>query len=183
MQSSRLSDRRRAPLVLTLEDEAATAHLGAALGAVLEMGDVVTLYGGLGAGKSVLARAAIRSCLGDPALEVPSPTYTLVNVFERPEAPPVWHADLYRLGSQEEVAELGLEDAFEAAVCLVEWAGRLGPMTPPRRLEVTLSDLADGDWPARDGPSVVDGRRAELLTHGDGWERVLLALALEGARQ
>ncbi|MEM6971511.1 MAG: tRNA (adenosine(37)-N6)-threonylcarbamoyltransferase complex ATPase subunit type 1 TsaE [Pseudomonadota bacterium] len=151
---------------LSLVDEAATAALGAALGPALVAGDVVCLYGGLGAGKSALARAAIRARLRDPTAEVPSPTYTLINVYEpRTDAPDaIWHADLYRLGDVEELAELGLDEAFGHAVCLIEWAGRLARGCPARRLDIALSIAGSG-------------RRAEITAHGSGWAAVMAAVS------
>jgi tRNA threonylcarbamoyladenosine biosynthesis protein TsaE len=118
-----------------LPDEAATEAAGRRLGAALAPGDCVLLEGPLGAGKSCLARAAIRAALGRPRLEVPSPSYTLVNVYEGPAAE-IWHADLYRLSDSSELVELGLEEAFETAICLVEWPDRLGDLAPPGALSI-----------------------------------------------
>ena len=154
---------------LHLADEAATARLGAALAAVLAPGDAVLLAGPLGAGKSALARAVIRALLGAGEAEVPSPSYTLVNVYETPRGA-VWHADLYRLGGEaEELEELGLGEALEGgAIVLVEWPERLGPNRPARRAEIALSAPAAG------------GRAARVTLAGPGWDRV--AAALEGWR-
>ncbi|MBP0617964.1 tRNA (adenosine(37)-N6)-threonylcarbamoyltransferase complex ATPase subunit type 1 TsaE [Jiella mangrovi] len=107
---------------LHLADDAATRMLGADLAMVLAAGDVVALSGDLGAGKSTLARAVIRALAGNGDLEVPSPTYTLVQPYET--EPPVAHFDLYRLASGDELDELGFAEAAEAGIVLVEWPDR-----------------------------------------------------------
>ena len=131
---------------ITLPDAGATAALGRALGELLRAGDCVLLEGGLGAGKTHLARALIQSRLAAPE-DVPSPTFTLVQVYET-GGPEIWHADLYRLSGPDEVIELGLDAAFESAICLVEWPDRLGDITPADALTVELV------------PEGADGRRA-----------------------
>ena len=105
-----------------LPDDAATSALGAELAATLQPGDLVILQGDLGAGKTALARAIIRALADDPTMDVPSPTFALVQPYETPKGP-VLHADLYRLGDPREVDELGLADNGDAVV-LVEWAER-----------------------------------------------------------
>jgi len=128
---------------LLLPDEAATERLGAALAGRLQPRDVVALVGGLGAGKTTLARAILRAASGEPALVVPSPTFTLVEVYDTPRGA-FWHFDLYRLETAEQVFELGWEEARADGIALVEWAERLGPLLPPERLTVTLSIEGDG---------------------------------------
>ena len=128
---------------LFLPDEAATDRLGAALAAQLRPGDVVALEGGLGAGKTTLARAILRAASGAPALIVPSPTFTLAEVYDTPRGV-FWHFDLYRLETPEQVFELGWEEARAGGIALVEWADRLGPLLPRERLTVTLSVEGDG---------------------------------------
>lgn len=128
---------------LPLADEAATERLGAALAARLRPRDVVALEGGLGAGKTTLARAILRAAAGDPALIVPSPTFTLVEVYETPGVA-WWHFDLYRLEQPEQVFELGWEEARADGVALVEWAERLGPLLPRNRLTVHLAIAGEG---------------------------------------
>jgi len=126
---------------LFLPDDAATAALGERLARVLRAGDTVLLHGPIGAGKSHLARALIRARLGRME-DVPSPTFTLVQTYE--SDPDIWHADLYRLTHPDDVLELGLEDAFATAICLIEWPDRLGPHLPPDALHLRLSSEGDG---------------------------------------
>jgi tRNA threonylcarbamoyladenosine biosynthesis protein TsaE len=126
-----------------LPDEAATERLGASLAGRLKPRDVVALQGGLGVGKATLARAILRAASGDPALIVPSPTFTLVEVYDTPVGV-FWHFDLYRLEEPEQVFELGWEEARADGVALVEWAERLGMLLPRERLTVTLAMEGDG---------------------------------------
>ncbi|MCC7346092.1 MAG: tRNA (adenosine(37)-N6)-threonylcarbamoyltransferase complex ATPase subunit type 1 TsaE [Variibacter sp.] len=121
-----------------LPSEQATRELAAALSALLAPGDVVALSGGLGSGKTTFARALIRHLAGDNGLEVPSPTFTLVQTYELPKFP-VAHLDLYRVGSESELAELGLAELTEDAVTLVEWPERAGSALPPPSYTVALS--------------------------------------------
>ena len=125
-----------------LPDEAATERLGAALAGRLRPRDVVALQGGLGVGKTTLARAILRAASGDPALIVPSPTFTLVEIYDTPMGV-FWHFDLYRLEQPEQVFELGWEEARADGVALIEWAERLGALLPRDRLTVTLA--VEGD--------------------------------------
>lgn len=110
------------PQTLFLADDDATADLGRRLAALLRPGDLVLLEGDLGAGKTALARTIIRSLVGDQRLDVPSPSFALVQPYEA-NGLPVLHADLYRLGGPREVDELGLFDRADAIV-LVEWPER-----------------------------------------------------------
>ena len=103
----------------------------------------MALQGGLGVGKTTLARAILRAASGDPALIVPSPTFTLVEVYDTPMGV-FWHFDLYRLEEPEQVFELGWEEARADGVALVEWAERLGALLPRERLTVTLALEGDG---------------------------------------
>ena len=128
---------------LSLPDEAATERLGGSLAQRLRPRDVVALQGGLGVGKTTLARAILRAASGDPALIVPSPTFTLAEVYDTPRGV-FWHFDLYRLEEPEQVFELGWEEARADGVALVEWAERLGTLLPQGRLSVTLSIEGDG---------------------------------------
>lgn len=143
-------------LSLPLAHEADTQALGGRLAGHCRPGDVIALYGDLGAGKTTLARALIRRLAG-PEAEVPSPTFTLVQTYPTARLP-VWHVDLYRLEDAREARELGLEDAA-SGLCLIEWPERLGADLPAARLEVRLS--FDGS-----------GRIARLLDHDDWSSRL-----------
>jgi len=143
-----------APLVLDLPDPEATEALGRKLSLRARAGDVILLEGPIGAGKSCLARAFIRARLGDEE-EVPSPTFTLVQIYEA-EGVEIWHADLYRLTHPDEVWELGLDDAFTAAICLVEWPDRLGAHVPQGALRIKLDAAGEGRR------AVISGGRAGL---------------------
>ena len=146
---------------LPLPDAAATESLGRRLAALAKAGDVILLEGPIGAGKSCLARAFIRARLGREE-EVPSPTFTLVQTYEA-DGTEIWHADLYRLTHPDEVWELGLDDAFASAICLVEWPDRLGDHVPQDALRIRLEPQGEGRRAVVSG-----GRRhlAEALTHG-----------------
>ena len=124
---------------MTLKDEAATAALAARLAPLLRPGDVVTLSGGLGAGKTSLVRYVLRA-LGQTG-EVPSPSFAIVQPYDD-LSPPVWHADLFRIEDPGELAELGL-DSLEEAVLLVEWPERAGENAWPEALRLTLEVMAD----------------------------------------
>lgn len=124
-----------------LADDAATAALGARLTQALAPGDVVLLEGGLGAGKTALARAMIRTLVGDAALEVPSPSFALVQPYAGPGGP-ILHADLYRLRSPRELDELGLFDDRRAIV-IIEWPERVPEVAVGATMSVALSVPAD----------------------------------------
>lgn len=136
---------RRFPLA----GPAATAALAARLAALARPGDAVLLAGPLGAGKSVFARAFLRALAEDPALEVPSPTFTLVQRYDTARGA-AHHFDLWRIAGPAELAELGWEEALEGIV-LVEWPERLGALAPSDALEVSLAlpDAERGDEEAR----------------------------------
>tara|TARA_R110002110_G_scaffold258495_9_gene474316 strand:- start:1598 stop:2071 length:474 start_codon:yes stop_codon:yes gene_type:complete len=123
-------------LSLVLSDPDQTARRAADLAARLQSGDVVLLSGDVGAGKTHFARALIQSLMAYPE-DVPSPTFTLVQTYDT-QAGEIWHADLYRLTSIQEIEELGLTDAFDTAICLVEWPDRLGSLIPDDALEIEL---------------------------------------------
>jgi tRNA threonylcarbamoyl adenosine modification protein YjeE len=125
-------------LSIALPGEHATLRLAIDVANTLEAGDLVTLSGDLGAGKTTFARQIIRYLAGDPALEVPSPTFTLVQTYELPQFPLV-HADLFRLSAADELVELGFDDLPEGAVALVEWPDRAAALLPPDRLDVELT--------------------------------------------
>ena len=126
---------------MTLQDEAATAAFGAQLAGVARAGDVITLSGPLGVGKTALARGFI-AALGHHG-EVPSPSFALVQPYEDLD-PRVWHVDLYRIEEVSELGELGLDSAADA-VLLVEWPERAGEGAWPNALALSLDFGPDGD--------------------------------------
>src|SRR6202023_4441874 len=127
-----------ASFTVTIPNEAALAAFMTDIAGALEPGDLVTLSGDLGAGKTTFARALIRYLAGDDTVEVPSPTFTFVQTYELPQFPLV-HADLYRLSGPAELAELGFDDLREGAVVLLEWPDRADGLLPPDRLDVALT--------------------------------------------
>jgi tRNA threonylcarbamoyladenosine biosynthesis protein TsaE len=120
---------------ILLTDQEKTENLAMRLRQGFCAGDVVLLSGPIGAGKSCFARALIRSLLADhnKSEDIPSPTFTLVQTYQTGELE-IWHSDLYRLTTVNEVVELGLIDAFENALCIVEWPDRLGDEAPKAAL-------------------------------------------------
>lgn len=120
-----------------------TARLATKLGAGLQPGDCVLLEGQIGAGKSHFARALILSRLAEPE-DVPSPTFTLVQTYDLPDCE-LWHADLYRLPDPDQIIELGLLDAFQSAICLIEWPERLGDLKPDTALSLRFDDPHHND--------------------------------------
>ncbi len=155
----------RETVALNLSGVPATEALAGRVAALARRGDMIGLRGDLGSGKTVFARAFIRARAAragaPPPNEVPSPAFTLVQVYEMPEAP-VWHIDLYRLEKPEEAWELGIEEAFGDGIALIEWPERLGRLAPAERLEVALDFV----------PGQPDARCARLVGHGD-WARRL----------
>ncbi len=137
---------RGASFTVTLPDEAATRRFATDLAGALEPGDVITLSGDLGAGKTTFARALIRHLAGDETIEVPSPTFVLVQSYELPRFTLI-HADLYRVNSAAELAELGFDDVPDGAVVLIEWPDRAAGALPPDRLDIafTLAPAAGPD--------------------------------------
>ncbi len=146
----------------TLED---TRLFGNAMAESLVAGDTVLLSGPVGAGKTELARMFIQARLqGIGALEdVPSPTFTLVQVYDVGSVE-IWHADLYRLTSVDELYELGLDAAFGEAVCLIEWPERLGSLRPDAALHLSLDILDD------------DRRRVSLEWSDSKWDSMVALL-------
>ena len=126
---------------LSLADLQATAAFARRLAGVVQPGDVLALSGELGVGKTTFARCFINALPRHTGEfveeEVPSPTFTLVQTYDRHPAA-VWHVDLYRLTTPEEAVELGLEEAFADAVTLIEWPERLEPYLPADRLQLSF---------------------------------------------
>lgn len=155
---------------LTLPDEAATARLAAALAPMFTAGDLVTLAGDLGSGKSTFARFVVRQLVGNPQLDVPSPTFSLVQTYDTPRGLVV-HADLYRISGQAELAEIGWEEMSGSAIMMVEWPDRAGEDLRGERLELEFE--IDPDNPAT-------GRRVTILPHGNWPQRISRALQIAG---
>ena len=154
-----------AAITVDLADEAATSILGNDLSRAIVKGDLIALSGDLGAGKTTLARALIRCLAGDLELDVPSPTFTLAQTYETPL--PVSHFDLYRLGDPSEMEELGLDEALEDGVALVEWPERAGDLLPDRSIRVEI--IHNGE-----------GRAATITATGEAEDRIRRSLALRG---
>ena len=140
-----------------LADEGETDRLAACFAPHLRAGDTILLTGSIGAGKTAFCRALIRHRLGREE-DVPSPTFTLVQTYGADVE--IWHADLYRLTHPDEARELGLEEAFDQAICLVEWPDRLGTDAPPDAITLTLTPSGDGRR-----AEIGFGKRADLLVH------------------
>lgn len=143
---------------LILKSEPETVALGAQIAELLRPGDLVGLAGNLGAGKTTLARALVRHLL--PGEEVPSPTFTLVQIYDVRQFK-IWHTDLYRVKARSELRELGFEEALEDGVLLVEWPDRMGEDLPEDRLDVIM-EVDDG----------AEDRRVKLIGRGSWASRV-----------
>ncbi len=143
---------------VALADPATTDRLGKLLATVVGTRDVVALWGDLGAGKTSLARALIQALLAvhGQQEDVPSPTFTLVQTYEAGGLP-IWHADLYRLSHPDELLELGLEEALESGLLLIEWPDRMEGDLPGERLDISLEEVGEG-------------RLARLTGWGVSWE-------------
>jgi len=118
-------------------DEASTLSFAVAQAAWLKPGDFIALSGELGAGKTAFARGLIRALVDAPDLETPSPTFTLMQIYDAPSGPVV-HADFYRLRGPVELENIGWEEAIGGAIAIVEWPERIAPALPPDRLEVNI---------------------------------------------
>lgn len=143
---------------MTLRDLAETRSFGRRVSAQLSTGDVVFLIGDLGAGKTTLARAIIHSLCG--VEDAPSPTYTIIQIYDTRVGGQLWHADLYRIEGADEIEQLGLQDAYDSAITLIEWPDRLGVELPVSRLEMRLTPTGDGED---------TGREVSIVGFGD-WE-------------
>lgn len=142
-----------------LPDLAATRDLACSLAHCAVIGDIFALHGDLGAGKTTFARFFLESLGIDE--EVPSPTFPLVQTYRgsiNGEAVDIWHFDLYRIENAVDALELGIEDAFEDAINLIEWPEKLGAYLPPERLDITLSF-----------PDSSEARLAKMTARGQSW--------------
>jgi tRNA threonylcarbamoyl adenosine modification protein YjeE len=151
-------------LAVDLPNEAATAALAEDVAASLRPGDLVTLSGPLGAGKTTFARALIRAIADDPSLEVPSPTFTLVQSYAGGRLK-LAHFDLYRIADAAELDELGFDEALGESAVLMEWPERVSDRLPPERLDLSLA-------------AALDGRRATLVATGAVAERLARSHAI-----
>ena len=133
---------------LEAKDDSATMVIAGEQAAWLASGDFVALVGDLGAGKTVFARGLIRALTEEPTLETPSPTFTLMQVYEASRAQVV-HADLYRIRGAVELGNIGWEEAIEGAIAVVEWADRFPEILPPDRIEVAIrfDEARGGEFP------------------------------------
>ncbi len=155
-------------LSVALANEAATAQLMADLALLTSPGDVITLTGDLGAGKTAAARAFIRYLANDESFEVPSPTFTLAQTYELPPYP-VLHADLYRISDANELEELGLVPLPEGTVVMIEWPERAPNLLPPDRIDITLTHR----------PSLgASARAAEVRGYGSAKAKIDRLMAL-----
>ena len=142
-------------LRIELTDETASERLAAGLAMLAGKGDLIALEGDLGAGKTTIARSFIRTLADNPALEVPSPTFTLVQTYEL-DGTSVAHMDFYRLQEPAEIDELGIEEALDAGTVIVEWPSRAADLLPPGGLLIELSETNGG-------------RRARLTSSNESW--------------
>ena len=146
--------------------EAETIAVAARLAPHLKPGDVLTLNGTLGAGKTAFARALIRSMCGGE-IEVPSPTFNLLLTYDSPVGP-IYHYDFYRLEDPEEVWELDIEDAYDQAITIMEWVEKLEDLAPKDVLKITLSIPDEGG----------DMARFIQIEGHDGWKNRLQTIEL-----
>jgi tRNA threonylcarbamoyl adenosine modification protein YjeE len=145
-----------------LADETATAALMADLALLIGPGDVITLSGDLGAGKTAAARAMIRYLAADEAMEVPSPTFTLAQSYELP-AFPLLHADLYRINDPAELEEIGLSPLPAGTVVLIEWPERAARAMPADRIDIALSHRAELGETTRSAEITGHGKSAGIV--------------------
>ncbi len=153
---------------ISLTDEAATVELAGRVAAATEPGDVLALSGDLGSGKTVFARAFINARSSEPE-EVPSPTFTLVQEYQFPPDIAVYHFDLFRIEHAEETVELGMDEAFQDGISLIEWPERIAGRLPDDRLEIIMTQGDDAG-----------ARQANLLGMG-AWGPRLEKILVQGA--
>ena len=144
------------PISLTNEED--SFSLAQRIAPLLKAGDVIALWGDLGAGKTTFSRGLIRALLNDSGIDIQSPTFTLVQTYEGPEFP-IWHYDMYRIEDEAEIDELGFEETIDG-LALIEWPIRMGEQLPKYRLDIKL-DFTN------------DGRSAILTSLGEDWKNRL----------
>lgn len=168
-------------------DEAATAALAADIALLVKPGDLITLSGELGSGKTTFARALIRALVCDPELEVPSPTFTLIQVYESAVKDaaefPIVHADLFRIKDHSELAELGWEEASEGALVIVEWPERAGAALTGDRLDIAFSIEANKGAGFRSVKITGYGGFAQRLALSRAIRAILKRAGFEGAER
>ena len=148
----------------SLKNELETGILASQLADVSVTGDVIGLIGDLGVGKTAFARAFINARVGD--VEVPSPTFTIVQVYEFSDIN-VYHFDLYRIEETEELFELGIEDAFTDGISLIEWPDRMDTYLPSDRLDIIFSSV-----------SSENARQVTLVGYGENWINRLVQVSI-----
>ncbi|MEH6528016.1 MAG: tRNA (adenosine(37)-N6)-threonylcarbamoyltransferase complex ATPase subunit type 1 TsaE [Sneathiella sp.] len=129
------------PVILEkqLKSQSETVAFAHQFSSALTKGDVVTLSGTLGAGKTAFIRAVLQSLI-DPELEVPSPTFNLLLTYDVPgQNTTIYHYDFYRIETPEEVLELDIDEAFDDGITLIEWADRMGPYLPEENLDIVIT--------------------------------------------
>lgn len=141
-------------LTISLPTEKETFALAQRLAPLLKPADVIALNGDLGAGKTTFSRALIRALLEDPELDIPSPTFTIVQNYNA-EQFPIWHFDMYRIEDPSELEEIGFEETIDG-LAIIEWPSRMGEELPQFRLDITLEFTETG-------------RDATLIGLGDEW--------------
>ncbi|HIJ79714.1 MAG: tRNA (adenosine(37)-N6)-threonylcarbamoyltransferase complex ATPase subunit type 1 TsaE [Desulfobulbaceae bacterium] len=150
-------------ILLLLKDLEASTAFGLHLGKVAGPGDVITLDGSLGAGKTTITQAIGQGLAVPPDQYITSPTYSLLHEYLG--RLPLYHMDLYRLAGEEEIEELGFEDyIYGNGLTVIEWPDRLGSLMPADRLHIELTSTSE------------TARRAQLTAHGEGWRQRVLAL-------
>lgn len=150
-------------LSISLSDLAVTSTLGRYLGETARPGEVITLGGSLGAGKTTLTQAIGQGLLVPPSCYITSPTFSLLH--EYPGRLPLYHLDLYRLSDETEIEDLGvLEYLYGTGLSVIEWPDRLGSLMPAERLHIELTLLSE------------TARLAEITGYGGGWEKKIAAL-------
>ena len=140
------------------------SNLASSFARLLKPTDALLLSGDIGSGKTFFARKVIQRMMlnqGISVEEVPSPTFTIVQVYDL-ISPAVWHLDLYRLSSFEEIIELSLEDGFDRGISLIEWPDRMGPYIPKRNISIAFHQ----------GEADFDSRTIVIEFHGMGWEDI-----------